>query len=74
VPRRRETFDEDAVWRRLREELPAAHVPSRLLVVERIPRNAAAKIRRDELRAALGEIEERDPVESSGDRGTRPGA
>jgi len=61
VPRRRETFDEDAVWRRLREELPAAHVPSRLLTVGRVPRNAAAKIRRDELRSALGERAEPGP-------------
>lgn len=37
----------------LRESLPAAAVPTEVKTVEAIPRNAAGKIRRDELRALL---------------------
>ena len=37
----------------LRESLPAAAVPTEVRTVEAIPRNAAGKVRRDELRALL---------------------
>jgi acyl-coenzyme A synthetase/AMP-(fatty) acid ligase len=37
----------------LREALPAAAVPTEVRTVEEIPRNAAGKVRRDELRTLL---------------------
>jgi fatty-acyl-CoA synthase len=58
VPRSRETFDAVPLWSWLRERLPPGRVPSNLLVVERIPRNAAAKIQRDALRARLGSADQ----------------
>jgi acyl-CoA synthetase (AMP-forming)/AMP-acid ligase II len=42
-----------AILASLRESLPAAAVPTEVKTVEAIPRNAAGKVRRDELRAAL---------------------
>jgi len=42
-----------AILASLRESLPAAAVPTEVKTVEAIPRNAAGKVRRDELRALL---------------------
>jgi fatty-acyl-CoA synthase len=42
-----------AVLASLRESLPAAAVPTEVKTVDAIPRNAAGKVRRDELRALL---------------------
>jgi len=53
VPRDPATFDDRRIWSSLRERLRAGHLPSRLVVVDEIPRNAAAKILRDRLRARL---------------------
>ncbi len=57
-----------AVLASLRESLPAAAVPTEVKTVVAIPRNAAGKVRRDELRALLvaeGSVVLRDSVSRS---------
>jgi fatty-acyl-CoA synthase len=55
VPARGTEVDAAALLAPLRESLPPPAVPSEIRAVDGIPRNAAGKVRRDELRTLLAE-------------------